>query len=439
MNKITLIIKREYLTRIRKRSFLLATFLIPLFFIGLYVGIIYLTKKSFDETHGIVYIVDQEGSIGSQLKSTSNITYLMENRDLQAQMEVLKKEKENTSILLIPSDFYKSHQVEFLAASKPNIGTQRQVQNELSELIRNRYFEKQGINIDSLNSLNADVTITAKEIKSDGDTKETNTEVAMLISIGLSVLIYLSLFMYGSQVMRGIIEEKSSRIIEVIISSVKPFQLMLGKIIGIGLVGLTQFVLWLILTIVLAVGASTFYLSKGDLQEQLAETTGTTQSSGYTKEILSQSEFFSILESIHITEIVTCFFLFFLGGYLLYSALFAAVGSAIDSETEASQFTMPITMPLLLTYALSFGVLINNPHGTVSTTLSFIPFTSPIAMLVRIPFGVPLWQIIVSFVILALSFVFTTWFASRIYRVGILMYGKKASLKELIKWFNYKS
>lgn len=439
MNKIIIIIKREYLTRIRKRSFLLTTFLIPLFFIGLYVGIIYLTKKSFDETHGFVYVVDQEGSVAPQLKSNKNITYLLDNTDLQSSIELLKTASEGASILLIPNDFYTAQEVDFLSNSKPNLASQKQVQNELSAIIRNKFFENKGINIDSLNNLNTEVAIKAKEIVLNGEAKETNTEVAMFISIGLSILIYLSLFMYGSQVMRGIIEEKTSRIIEVIISSVKPFQLMLGKIIGIGLVGITQFVLWLIVTLVLVLGASAFYSSNNNVRDQLMEATVSSSNSSYTQEALTQNEVFSLFESVEITEIVVCFFLFFLGGYLLYSALFAAVGSAIDSETEASQFTMPITMPLLLTYALSFGVLINNPHGTVSTTLSFIPFTSPIAMLVRVPFGVPLWQIAVSFLILAISFVFTTWFASRIYRVGILMYGKKASLKELIKWFNYKS
>ncbi len=441
MNKIILIIKREYTTRVRKRSFLLTTFLVPIFFIALYVGIIYLTKKSFDETHGIVYIVDQEGSVGNKLESNKNVTFITENKDLQLQLETLKEESNNTSILLIPSDFYDTKAVEFLSSNKPNISTQREIQNELATVLRNYKLEELGVNVENINEINSDVTINAKEISENGDTKESNTEVAMGIAITLSILIYLSLFLYGSQVMRGIIEEKTSRVIEVIISSVKPFQLMLGKIIGIGLVGLTQFFLWLLLSLFLAGAASTFLVSKDDLQEQIMGSSpqNTSSTIDSTSDIMAQNDVMSLLSSVNISEIVICFFIFFLGGYLLYSALFAAVASAIDSETEATQFTMPITMPLLLTYALSFGVLINDPHGSVATWLSFIPFTSPIAMLVRIPFGVPTWQIITSASLLIIGFIFTTWVAARIYRVGILMYGKKASIKELIKWFNYKS
>lgn len=441
MNKIILIIKREYATRVRKRSFLLTTFLVPIFFIALYVGIIYLTKKSFDDTHGIVYIVDQEGSVGNKLESNKNVTFIPENKDLQLQLETLKEEGNNTSVLLIPSDFYESKQAEFLSSNKPNISTQREIQNELATVLRNHKLEELGVNVENINEINSDVTITAKEITESGDAKESNTEVAMGIAITLSILIYLSLFLYGSQVMRGIIEEKTSRVIEVIISSVKPFQLMLGKIIGIGLVGLTQFFLWLLLSLLLAGAASTFLVNKDDLQEQIMGSSpqNTSSTIDSTSDIMAQNDVMTLLSSVNISEIVICFFIFFLGGYLLYSALFAAVASAIDSETEASQFTMPITMPLLLTYALSFGVLINDPHGSVATWLSFIPFTSPIAMLVRIPFGVPTWQIITSASLLIIGFIFTTWVAARIYRVGILMYGKKASIKELIKWFNYKS
>lgn len=444
MNKITLIIQREYLTRVKKRSFLLTTFLVPLFFIGMYVGIIYLTKKSYEDTHGIVYIVDQEGTVANKLTSNKNVTYIKENKSLQDQLQNLNSEYENTSLLIIPNDFYNSKKVEFLSSSKINVTLQKEIQNELTQVVRNQKFEQLGLNIDSLNSINTSVSISSKEINADGQAQESNTEAAIAIAIGLSVLIYLSLFLYGAQVMRGIIEEKSSRIIEVIISSVKPFQLMLGKIIGIGLVGLTQFILWFTLTFTLAIGASTFLVSQTELSNQvIGHSIQNTDLNNTVDENLVeqniQSDISNLLTNINVTEIVVCFFVFFLGGYLLYSALFAAVGSAIDNETEASQFTMPITMPLLLTYALSFGVLINNPHGTVATWLSFIPFTSPIAMLVRIPFGVPTWQIILSALLLIISFIFTTWVAARIYRVGILMYGKKASLKELIKWFNYKS
>lgn len=435
MHKIRLIIQREYVTRVKKRSFLLTTFLVPLFFIGMYIGVIFLTKKSFDDTHAIVYVFDQEGTIAQNLENTKNLTYTYSNRALQHQIDSLKGSEKNTNILVIPDDFFEARKVEFLSSGKPNVVTQKEVESQLGEILRDHAYQKLGVNTDSIKNINSSVSINAKEVTMDGETRDSNTEIAMGIALALSILVYISLFLYGSQVMRGIIEEKSSRIIEVIISSVKPFQLMMGKIIGIGMVGLTQFVLWIFLSLILAGVASTFLVSKEDLMSQMTQNESLSQATSSS----SQLELYSALQSINFPELIICFFVFFIGGYLIYSALFAAVGSAVDSETEASQFTMPITMPLLLTYALSFGVLINDPHGSISTWLSFIPFTSPIAMLVRVPFGVPTWQLIVSALLLIGGFVLTTWFAARIYRVGILMYGKKASYKELLKWFRYKN
>ena len=437
MNKILLIIQREYLTRVRKKSFLLTTFLVPIFFIALYVGIIFLTKKSFEDNHAIVYVVDQNGEIGENLITNKNVTYLNEGTDINQELKKLDEEKDNTSVLYIPADFDKSQKVEFLSKNKPNISTQNSIAKDLENILRDRKYASLGVNPDSIKTVKPTVQILAKEITSDGETKDSNTGVAMGIAMGLSVLVYISLFLYGSQVMRGVIEEKSSRIIEVIISSVKPFQLMMGKIIGIGLVGITQFALWISVSALLISLAGSFLVDKEELSRQMLNQGNAEMDISQVSEVTANiSEIFG---SLNLGELIICFFIFFLGGYLIYSALFAAVGSAVDSETEASQFTMPITMPLLLTYALSFGVLVNDPHGTIATWLSFIPFTSPIAMLVRVPFGVPMWQIILSAVILFSSFIFVTWFAARIYRVGILMYGKKASLKELIKWFNYKN
>lgn len=434
MNKTLLIIQREYSSRVKKKSFLLTTFLVPLFFIGMYVLMFYLTKKSFEESNTTVYVIDQEGSIAKELKDNKNITYKVATESLEASIKNLKKDDENRSLLIIPKDFYESQHIELLSAGKSNIGTQSEIKNKLSEIVRNHQYAKLGINISTIEGINDKIIVSAKEITDTGDAKESHTEIAMGISMALSVLIYLSLFLYGAQVMRGVIEEKTSRIVEVIISSVKPFQLMMGKIFGIGLVGITQFALWIALTTALTGVATALIFNGGDANGIASEV---------NQEVIAQAksgfDINSALASIDFPLLITCFFIFFLGGYFLYSALFAAVGSAVDSETEATQFTMPITMPLLLTYILSFGVLVNDPHGTVATWLSFIPFTSPIAMLVRIPFGVPIWQIAVSVGILIAAFLVTTLFAARIYRVGILMYGKKASLKEIMKWFRYKN
>ena len=439
MHKILLIINREYISRVKKKSFLLVTFLVPMLFIGMYAAIFFLTKQSYEDTHAVVHVVDEEGSISSQLKNNKNITYSFSNTDLQKQISNLKNGAKNTNLLIIRGDFYTSRKIELLSSGKPNIGTQNEVKSQLREIIRNEQYRKMGLNIDSIRNINDSIHIAAKEVTETGDAKDSHTEVAMGIAMGLCFLIYLSLVLFGTQVMRGVIEEKTNRIVEVVISSVKPFQLMMGKIIGIGMVGITQFVLWIILSLTLMTVFSTTLFGNKEMTQQaigrsMTEVPGEHVNTGNT-----DLDWKAALDSVNFTELTICFFVFFLGGYLLYSALFAAVGSAVDNETEAGQFTMPITMPLLIPYVLSFGVLINDPHGSIATWLSMIPFTSPVAMLVRIPFGVPTWQIVLSAFLLIGGFIVTTWFASRIYRVGILMYGKKASLKELLKWFNYRN
>jgi len=435
MNKILLIIQREYLSRVKKKSFLLTTFLVPLFFIGMYVGIFFITKSSFEDSKAIVYVLDNTKEIGKQLKNTDQITFTESAEDLNSQIQEIKDLKGNTNILLIAEDFFKTHDIQFLSSGKPNINTQSDVEAQLETILLNYQYKELNIDADKINTIDTKVNTAAKEITETGEAKDSDTRIAMGIAMGLSVLIYLSLFLYGAQVMRGIIEEKSNRIIEVIISSVKPFQLMMGKIIGIGLVGITQFLLWIILSFTLFTAATNTFINKEDLQNEIMQNGAQTEGAANADFISNIS---TAMSSVNIPELLISFFLFFIGGYLLYSALFAAVGSAVDSETEANQFTMPITTPLLLAYLLSFGVLINNPHGPIALWLSFIPLTSPIAMLVRIPFGVPTWQIALSFIILVAGFILTTWIAARIYRVGILMYGKKASFKELIKWFSYK-
>ena len=437
MNKIILIIQREYLSRVKKKSFLLTTFLVPLFFIGIYVGAFYLTKKSFEDNNALVYVLDDTNEVGKLLKNNKNISFTHSTEELDQALKTIKDAEDNTSLLLIPKDFYESKKIEFLSSGKPNINTQSEIETQLEAVMLNYQYEKLNIDPDKIRNIDSKVRIAAKEITDSGEAKDSDTRIAMGIAMALSVLIYLSLFLYGAQVMRGIIEEKSNRIVEVIISSVKPFQLMMGKIIGIGLVGITQFLLWIILSFGLIGIATSTLINKEEFANQVAEQ-NSVQTSENQSDMSMMASLGTAMDSVNFPELLTCFFLFFLGGYMLYSALFAAVGSAVDNETEANQFTMPITAPLLLAYVLSFGVLVNDPHGSIATWLSFIPLTSPIAMLVRVPFGVPVWQIALSFGLLVAGFVFTTWVAARIYRVGILMYGKKASLRELIKWFGYK-
>lgn len=436
MNKISIIIRREYLSRVKKKSFLLTTFIVPLLFIGMYVAMIFLTKQSFEDTHATIYLYDDTEIVAEMLQNSKNITYIASpDKSLEEQIHVFQTEKGNNNILIITNDFFETKKSELLSAGKPNVTIQSEVRRSLGKIVRQQEYQKLGLDPTLIENIDSDVQLSAKEVIEDGETRDSHTEIVMGLGITLSVLVYITLMLYGSQVMRGVIEEKTNRIVEVIISSVKPFQLMMGKIVGVGLVGLTQFALWIILSGILITVATTLFFNSGSIDPEMLNAT-----SGVNAEqiaTVSGMDLNSIFSAINFPLIISCFVLFFLGGFLLYSAIFAAVGSAVDSETEASQFTMPVTMPLLITYILSFGVLINDPDGSIAVWLSMIPFTSPIAMMVRIPFGVPIWQIVLSLSILAVSFIFITWLAGRIYRVGILMYGKKASLKELIKWLKY--
>ncbi|MFC7523201.1 ABC transporter permease [Parapedobacter sp. GCM10030251] len=441
MNKIVLIIKREYLSRVKKRSFLLVTFLVPLAIIGIYGLTIYLTARSFENSKATVHVIDQSGLFSGKIESTKNITFLpvATAENTANQREQLLDADGKNFLLIIPSDFATSSRAELISRETASLTVQGEISRKLENVLRDIAFTNAGIDRATVESIRPEVTLAAKEITDEGE-KDSSAGAAMGIAMSLSILVYICLFLYGSQVMRGIIEEKNSRIVEVIISSVKPFQLMMGKIIGIGLVGLTQFILWIFLSTTLMGVASAGLIDGQDLKAKVEQQQAL--SNGEAAQDRSQMGMLGTvkqeLDKVDFRTIITTFLLYFFGGYLLYSALFAAVGSAVDSETETQQFMFPITIPLLFTYILSFGVLVNDPHGPLSFWLSMIPFTSPIAMLVRIPFGVPAWEIGLSLVLLIGGFILTTWVAARIYRVGILMYGKKASYKELVKWFRYK-
>lgn len=436
MNKILLIIQREYFSRVKNKSFILMTFLVPLLMIGVWGLIIFLAKNSFENSKAsTIHVVDVSGLVADKLESSNQVTYIQTDKPLSEEKAALLQESsDNQYLLVIPEDFENSKSVELLSSQKPSISLQDAVESDLEKVLRNHQLASSGIDVSTLNNMNSNVSLAAKEVTQDGE-KDSSAGATMMIAIVLSIVIYLTLFIYGAQVMRGIIEEKQNRIVEVVISSVKPFQLMFGKIVGIGLVGLTQFLLWIVFSLVLSVVIGGLFMGSGSAE---------TQQLGASMQDVSQyqtgmsGKILSAISTINFGSIAMYFILYFLGGYLLYSALFAAVGSAVDNETETQQFMFPITLPLLFAYMMSFAVLINDPHGTLAFWLSMIPLTSPVAMLVRIPFGVPDWQIALSLILLIVGFVFTTWVAARIYRVGILMYGKKASYKELLKWFSYK-
>lgn len=438
MNKVFLIIQREYLSRVKKKSFLILTFLVPSLFIGMLFLVGYLTTKGDDSSKNFT-VLDKSGIFVDQLKNTENLTFSYVDGDYEAAKKKIRKSK-NSFLLYIDADYANNGKTEIISEKKPGIALVNDVETQMETILRNNKLIAAGIDTAVLNNSKAKVSINAKQLTDEGE-KDASIEATFVVGFLSAFLIYLSLFIYGAQVMRGVIEEKTNRIIEIIVSSVKPFQLMLGKILGIGAVGLTQFLLWIILSTGLSTVAASYFTDKAPEKAKTEQVGKTSQSDEVVKAASSNNKVQAFLKAagtINFPYILSTFGFYFLGGYLLYSALFAAVGSAVDNETETQQFMLPITLPLIFTFILGMNVIVNNPDSTLSFWLSIIPFTSPIAMMIRIPFGVPGWQLALSIVLLIAGFIFTTWVASRIYRVGILMYGKKVTYKELAKWFNYK-
>ena len=299
---------------------------------------------------------------------------------------------------------------------------------KIAVIIQEKKLELAGIDLQILEEVTTAIEVKTIIIREEGETSG-NAEVSFGIAFMCGILIYMFIFMYGTMVMRGVIEEKTSRIVEVIISSVKPFQLMMGKILGVALVGLTQFMLWIVLTIIISSFAEILFFDATTITSESVEI-GKEQS-------IILSELLKALAGINIPQLLSAFVFYFLGGYLLYSALFAAVGSAVDAEADTQQFILPITMPLIISFILMQPVM-DNPDGVLAYWTSLIPFTSPIIMMVRLPFGVSNPELMISIVLLIVGFLATTSFAAKIYQTGILMYGKKASYKELWKWLTYK-
>jgi ABC-2 type transport system permease protein len=413
MKKVLLIIQREYVTRVRKKSFIVMLLAVPLLLAGMTKLIAYVAKDSDQISKPqTVKVIDESHLFEGKLKNAKNIQFIPTDESLEKAKAGLK-DNEDLSVLLISKD-YAHKPVQFFSKKKPSFTLTGEVENQMNQIASTNTMLANHIDTALINKAQKNkVTVSAMEVTETG-TKDADVGTSMGVGIACAILIYMSLFIYGAQVMRGVIEEKTSRIIEVIISSVKPFQLMLGKIIGVGLVGLTQFTAWIVLSVI------------------ATKVAGSSSTGGIMGALQT-------LQSIPFGYILGCFLFYFITGYLLYSALFAAVGSAVDSETETQQFMFPITLPLLFTYLLSVTVLFRAPDSPLAVWLSMIPFTAPVAMMVRIPFGgVGPWELGISMTLMVVGFLFTTYVAARIYRVGVLMYGKKASYKELVKWFFYK-
>ncbi|MFZ4100980.1 MAG: ABC transporter permease [Sphingobacterium thalpophilum] len=433
MNKITLIIKREYFSRVKKKSFLVMTFLVPILIIGMYALIFALSLQGGDNIPA-VEVIDDSGIFNKGLEDKKSATFRKSELSLaEAKQKVIKNE--DAFVLYIPKNINSGGTIEMFSQKKAGLSVIGTIESQLNDQMRTKLLADAGIDVLTLDQIKPKLAVVSKELTLEGE-KDSSSGAAMAVGFAAAILIYMSLFIYGIQVMRGIIEEKTSRIVEVIISSVKPFQLMMGKIVGIGLVGLTQFLLWITLSLGLMTVASQIIFN-GKMDQVKSEMPMNKQTAVVNNDSPGM-DIINALQTVDWTYILPIFIIFFLGGYMLYSALFAAVGSAVESDTETQQFMLPITLPLLFTYIMSFSFIVNNPDSSLSFWLSIIPFTSPIAMMVRLPFGVPNWELALSIILLIAGFIFTTWVASRIYRVGILMYGKKVSFAELGKWFMYK-
>ena len=465
MDKIWLIIQREYLTRVRKKSFLVISLLAPVLLAASSLAI---GKLSTGGGADIVAVYDESKlNLLSQLVSNDDVQFVPAlGTSLAASEDAFKKSKTREDALLyVPAgtSIDSTRGIQLLGNGNVPLKRQRDVRAAVGKALGALKMERSGLKQATIDALQARIELTTIDLtKEDGG--HNNANITALTAYTLSILVYMFIFVYGVQVMRGVSEEKSNRIMEVMISSVKPFQLMMGKILGIAGVVLTQFGLWLALswglTTVLvplllkdkapivaaasrsgAPAAALTAAAPGAIDAPPSGAAAADADGLPTSAPRAGAPFsiWKVLEGLPIGSIIGGFLFFFLGGYLLYSAMFAAIGSAVDDQTDAQQFMFPVTIPLILSYIVSINVIINgDPNGPLAFWLSMIPFTSPIAMVMRLPFGVPLWQLLLSGTLLIVGFVAVTWVAARIYRVGILMYGKKVTYKELGKWMFYK-
>jgi len=440
MSKLKLIIHREFIAKVRNKSFLIMTFLSPIFLVGMGALVYFLMKKNDEKVKEIVYVDNSELFTRDDFKDTKTIHY----QDFTALgIEETKKKVEGGDYygaLIIPKQDsleVLATAIEFYSKDSPGLSVMNSLETKIERKLRNEKLNDFGIDIEKINASKIQSNIKMFNFSGEESSKLIN---GLKIGVGLiaGYLLMLFVMIYGTSVMRSVIEEKTSRIVEIIVSSVKPFQLMLGKIIGNASAGLLQFLIWgILIFIITTVASSIFGIDMVEMQtaklpaEQLE---AAKQAVGIDKMQLI------ILEILRlpILKMFVLFIFYFLGGFMLYSSMFAAIGAAVDNETDTQQFMLPIMLPLILGVYVGFATVINEPHGSIAVLFSHIPFTSPIVMLMRVPFGVSWTELLISMTLLLVTFVFMVWLAAKIYRVGILMYGKKPSYKDLYKWLKYK-
>ncbi|SHF25273.1 ABC-2 type transport system permease protein [Flavobacterium fontis] len=433
MSKLILIIKREFTAKVRNKSFIVMTFLSPLLFVGIAVFVGYLsTLKAEQKT---IAIHDETGRFFTQFKSDEEYKYVDFS---QTPVPVLKdsiQAEHYEGLLLIPKaadnkDLAKK--IEYISNDSPSVLFIADLESVITNKMTQENFKAVGLDTLKIQQAQAKVAINLVKASGEQALKGIN-EIKIGIGGAFGYLIMMFIVIYGNMVMRSVIEEKTSRIIEVIISSVKPFQLMMGKIIGTSIAGILQFLIWALL------GLTAMFVLSVVFDVPLGASSGQAQKIVATsgQDLSKVALYLNELWKLPVGTILVSFIFYFIGGYFLYSSFYAAIGAAVDNETDSQQFLLPIIMPLILGVYIGFFTVMNDPHGTIATTFSMVPLTSPIVMMMRIPFGVPWWQLTISLVLLFGTFVFVVWFASKIYRVGILMYGKRPTWKELLRWISY--
>jgi len=432
MHNLKLILEREYLARVRNKTFIVMTFLSPLILVGMIFLVAYLSMLNNNETHTMA-IKDDSGLFAHDFEDSDDFKFVDLTDMSLEEAKQSSSENEYYGLLYIPNlennrELAKS--IKFFSKESPSLSNLQHIERTITEKLTNRELVSNGVDLSKIESSETKVDIQIQNFAGKRTSKMSNY-IKMFFGGAAGYLLMMFIIIYGNMVMRSVIEEKTNRIIEIIVSSVKPIQLMLGKILGTSLAGITQFAIWVVLGGILLVSAS--YFTGMDL------TAAPSQAQAGIDQ-MSNSEMQQLLldvSNLPILTLVIFFVIYFLGGYFLYSAIYAAIGAAVDSETDTQQFMFPIILPLMLGIYVGFFSVIENPHGTVSTIFSMIPLTSPIVMLMRIPFGVPWYELAISIAILILTNVGVLWLAAKIYRVGILMYGKKPTYKELYKWLKY--
>jgi len=450
MSKIPVIIKREYLTRVRKKSFIIMTILAPVLMAALIIVPTLLMMNQQQDFKKIAVIEDNSDLFKGVIKNTENLEFVYLDNVKVDDLKTTFEQAGYYGILYISPEIVNTpNAVQLISKKQPPIGLLQHIESSLEKDIERQKLMTYNIeNLDQImKNVDTKVSVQTKKIGDSGEVEDTSTGIAMALAYIGGLLMYMLVFIFGSQVMRGVIEEKTSRVVEVIVSSVKPVELMMGKIVGIALVGLTQFLIWVFLTMgIFTVLKSTVLKTENltevsqnmtksilsDEQQQMAQE----QSASVNPDMAEFQQLFTSALNQPWGLIILSFIFYFVTGYLLYASLFAAIGSAVDNETETQQFMLPVTIPIILGLMVAMGTM-QNPESSLSFWCSLIPLTSPVVMMARIPFGVPYWQLGLSMVLMVVTFVAFVWMAAKIYRTGILMYGKKSSWQEMWKWLRY--